>query len=268
MVVRKQSFGLKIAQAGYDVNNCPDYALAFNSSWPSLPVVKEITETVTPTPYLGSFWQLPNVTITHDLGFYALGDVWETGRNTNTGDIKTIRNNARLYLGLNSAYWQGGIFTSEPDPITVHIKIYNIDISKPIEYEYIKPPVYEIPYDNNFGLKIAKDNKSINSKDMRDFIIHTRCQSPAILTIRTEQDAVSNVISYTNPQGYTNWISGWLKTSVSNYYVLIPQQSQVYPKYTFSNGDTYTATISGTDKMSLVILRDPLLLAKTVEADY
>jgi hypothetical protein len=265
----KQTAGIKISQPGYDVNLAADYNLLFNSSWVSLQVIKEFTQVMTPT-FDGTWWNFSDVAFTHNLGFYAFADLWETNNINNTGSIKTIRNNGKLDLGNNDVLWHGDTFiTGQPNPITVSIKVYNLDISKQFEYEYIQPPTTKRQYDPTFGMKIVKYGKSIGSTDLRDFILHTRTQSPALLTVRTEKDVDANGnITFTNLQNYTNWIYGYWKGSHSVRYSLIPQQSQSYPKYTFVNGSTYTAALTAGDRLSLVVLRDPLIVAEKVNVVY
>lgn len=288
MTTPKQSFGIKIAQPGYSTDNAPDYALAFNSSWPSLPVVKEFDVTLQPT-FDGSFWSFASQTFTHNLGFWALADVWETNSpNSQTGLTQpanlTYRNNSALYLGLNECIWSSpyGFLSSQPQPMTVHVTVYNIDISKPVAYDYVQPPVVQAPYDPNFGMKIAKANKSIDSKDLRDFVVHTRAQSPAILSIITEASKdSSNAITYANPQGYTNWVSGYYRNffgfiSLSKqYYGYVQAQSQAFPNYQFLNGTTYSlflgssSTFPGNTAIgSLVVLRDPLFVPTVLDVTY
>lgn len=268
MATSQQSFGIKIAQPGYDVNTAPDYALSFNSSWPQLPILKQYTVTVTPI-LTGGFWSYDTQVFTHNLGFFAWSMVWETDAASNVGSIRTKRANKNLTISDNSVTWNPAIYnlvTVQPLPITVHVKVYNIDISKHVKYDYLQPPVVQTSYDPNFGLKVVKEGKSIDSKDMRDFIIHSRAQSPAILAILTEIDAVSNIVSYTNPQGYTNWVYGYVK--FGNNYLYTEAQGQSYPVYQFVDGKTYSISTQGTNKVSLVILRDPLFVAAKVDVTY
>ena len=270
MVVSKQTSGIKISAPGFDANICPDYDLLFNSSWVSLQLLKELTQTVVAT-FDGTFWNFPTVTLTHNLGFYAFADVWETNNSNDVGLIKTMRMNSKLSIGNNSVIWTGDTFiTGQPNNITINIKVYNLDISQQMAYNYIQPPVIQNKYDPSFGMKITKYGKSTSSNDMRDYILHTRAQSPAILAILTQDNVDSNgLISFTNQQNYTNWVYGYYKNSHTNYYQLIPQQSQAYPSYNFTNGNTYTAAyLGGGDKISLVVFRDPLLVPKQVQATY
>lgn len=270
MATDKQYFGIKVSQIGYDVNTAPDYSLAFNSSWPSLPIAKEFTVTLSPT-FDGTFWNFSTQTFTHGLGIYAWANLWETNGPNPVGAIKTQRVNTNLTLYKNKVVWAPyTLLSSQPSNITLHVKVYNIDISKPVAYQYINPPVTQSPYDPNFGIKVTKSGKDINSKDLRDFIIHTRAQSPAILSILTEKNADSNGnVTYTNPQGYTNWVYGYV--FFTDHYVYAPAQGQAYPIYQFINGTTYqisTKSAGSTYPVSIIVLRDPLFVPAKVQVTY
>lgn len=273
MVTQKQSAGIKVSQTGYSVDNAPDYALAFNSSWPSLPIVREFTVTINAT-FNGSFWVFADQTFTHGLGLYAWAHCWETNSPNAIGSIVTRRIDTNIIIGKNSVIWSGyGLLSSQPAALTIHVKVYNIDMSKPVAYEYVQPPVTQSPYDPNFGIKVTKEGKSIDSKDLRDFVIHSRAQSPAILSILTQANADSSGnVTYTNPQGYTNWVYGYVLFdlgSIGSFYTYAQAQGQAYPVYQFINGTTYQlSTLSGANNVSLLVLRDPLFVPAVVQVTY
>lgn len=268
MATNQQTAGIKVSQLGYDVNTAPDYALAFNSSWPSLPIAQEFTVTLVAT-FDGTWWNFPSQTFTHNLGIYAWANLWETNGPNPIGSIKTRRVNTNLTLYKNKVVWfPYTLMSVQPPNIILHVKVYNIDISQPVSYSYVQPPVSQSAYDPNFGIKLTKEGKSINSKDLRDFIIHSRAQSPAILTIITEKSADSSGnVSYTNPQGYTNWVYGYV--FFTDHYTYAPAQGQAYPVYQFINGTTYQiSTLNGAHPVSLLVLRDPLFVPGKVQVTF
>lgn len=281
MAIDRQYAGIKVSQTGYNVDTAPDYALAFNSSWPSLPIVREFTQTLTST-FDGFFWSYPDyVTFTHTLGMFAWAHLWETNGPGQVGAMKTRRVDTNLYLGKNSVVWQSpyNLSSTQLPSITLHVKVYNIDITKPVSYDYVQPPVTQSPYDPDFGIKVVKEGRSIDSRDLRDFVIHSRAQSPAILSILTELNADGGGnVTYTNPQGYTNWVYGYVAFTngaafgtTGSFYRYAQAQAQAYPVYQFVNGNTYqlsTKNAGNTYPVSLVVLRDPLFVPARVEVTY
>jgi len=288
----KQNVGIKIAEPGYDATTAPDYNLLFNSSWKQLPIIHEYTATVTATLSGGKYSYPPIKEFVHNLGFYALADLWITNDPFAPSTIKTTRKNLEVYIGKNSVVWYATAYQSfptDPGPITVHINVYNIDLSVEASYDYIQPNAASRVYDHDYGLKVAREGKAIDSTDMRDYILHTRCQSPAILTIINQDSSKLNAysipyIEYVNPQGYTNWVYGYVQqsnhaimtflgaTGGGDYYQMAAAQAQAYPTYNFIDGRTYqlllgygsTAYFPG----SLVVLRDPLIVPDQVEVTY
>jgi len=160
----------------------------------------------------------------------------------------------------------------------VCVKGYNLDITKAVDYTLPKYPAATQPYDSSVGIKVTKFGKGITSTDLRDFVLHSRAQSPALLSIITGTSA-NGVIYYNNPANYTPWTLAFYDDSNGNYQGLAPGSQQsgvifqlgsalvVAGRASTINGSLMNSIIT-TVNMSLVVLRDPLILAKAVEVQY
>lgn len=236
-------YGLKVSKAGFDALTAQDNDLLINSSWPSLQIVKVVNSTDT-TP------------IAHGLPYPTLAVLLVTG----------------------SAYFGTGMRPLNTDSTYVYpdagtVVIYNLDITKDIDYPYTSKPKTTISYDNNYGIKMVKKGSDITSTDMRDFILHSRCGSPMVLAVKTEETVSPDnptYIQYTNNLGYPSFVFGYVENEFlgSGVYQVAPPGGQAYP-ITFSNGTTSYVRIGVLGaRGSLIILRSPMFSSNPVEVTY
>lgn len=264
-----QTAGIKIAQPGFDARTCPDYELIFNSSWPTLAIAIDQTVNIT-TDATGAY------TFTHNLGFPCLAMAWVVSGNTTNGrTFPNITSTQLLFSGLT-----GQTLLSPNTAYTINVKCYNLDISIPQSYDYLQSAAIAQAYDPNYGIKITKQNKNINSKDLRDFILHSRAASPMVLAIVTEHSATVSsaslsILNYTNPQNYVPWAFGYVEQTSAGVtsYVFAPIANQAYPTFSYSSVSVRMSLITNggggyTGKGSLIILRDPLFVSSEVEVTY
>ena len=283
----KQDVGIKVSQSGYSTTNAPDYALTFSSSWPQVPIIKEFTQTVPVTitvdPTNGGYrYYAAGPVFTHNLGFFAFAQFWIGYTEPLTGKLSIIKpvdslgmfgskltNNTVIPLDYNGHFPTA---IAGPSQVTWHVKVYNFDITIARSYPYKQPPIVPQPYDKDYGIKIVKQNKQITSNDMRDFILHSRCQSPQIDSINIS-DASKNVI-YKNTTGYLNWVFGYFTNDGITYQELQPQGTNSSPNFFYGyGGDPNTYAIinvygGANYASSIVVLRDPLFVAKNIEVTY
>lgn len=271
-MLAKEDTGFKIAQAGYDATNCADYQLLFNSAWPSLPIARDITVTV-------PVFSIPiqPVTIAHKLGFYPMAFAYVSLNGVYQGRAGISQDgeaaNVELFIGKNNFYLLNNSLTNS---YTVNVKAYNIDLTQQQDFTQPLPSGVKTTYNPNVGMKVTKSGQDITSTDLRDFILHTRAQSPAILSVITQaSETISptagvNQISYTNPANYVNWIYAF-STSV-----LTPLEAGAYSSAEFT-GQTFGITVSGSSytllysppaDATLVVLRDPLVAPTNVQVTY
>lgn len=272
--------GIKITQAGVSVPYAADYQFVFNSDWPSLAIAFEKKIDV---PYNSS------VTVSHGLGFYPLTMGWtilngvSIGRTFATsGNLSGPENDVSLTFDDQNIYLtNNGIYNQVT--YTISIKCYNLDISKSVDYTLPQLPVFKHEYDPSAGIKVTKYGKSIGSTDLRDFILHSRAQSPAVLSIVTTPDSNGN-IGYNNPINYTPWTLAFVggPGQHTTFSPLAPGAQQA--GYAFSLLSKSQATTQGVPQAriyksfpltypnnsfgSLVVLRDPLVVPNTKTVTY
>jgi len=254
--VIQTNVGFKISKPGFDANKTAGSNLVFSSSWPSLPIAFETT-IVNPA----------SSTLAHNLKFPPFTFLFVTKADPSGVGTTSVRSIGQVD-SVNLYNLPTGTFT-------LNIKCFQLDISKDTDYNLAPGDVNQSPYDSNFGVKVAKPQKDINSKDMRDFSVHSRCQSPLILAVKTEATitagnlatGIGNVIQYANAGSKPVWVYGFIKQSTGRYKP-VPYYAQAYPR-TFTDGYTSYIGYSGTDiGATLVILRDPMFAPTSTTVQY
>lgn len=261
-----QDFGIKISKPFRDAQTAADYDLLFNSSWPSLPVAYEgnVEMTITAAPVITS--------ITHDLDFLPFTMYWVmfddivydvqlASITSSTAETDFIdRTNYNL---------------SSDKTATVHFKCFNIDITVNKEYPLLRATGVDSTYDPDYGVRLVRQGKDINSTDLRDYIMHSKAQSPAILSVVTEKDVqtsggTTDIFQYVNEGGYTAWCFGYGRdTTDQNKWVAANLYGQSEPRLVLTNDTTFRlATSSTANGGSLIVLRDPLFTSTDRSVTY
>lgn len=260
--------GLKISKPGYDASRTAGNNLVFSSSWPSLPIAFQTT-IANPITGLGA-----TATVNHNLKFPPFYFIWAIGTGpdglgtTSERMIIAQVDGNNLYLSDNS------LSSSQTNKLygasKLHIKCFQVDLSKDVDYALAPGDTFKAAYDPSFGVKIAKATKAIDSRDMRDFALHSRCQSPLVLAVKTEQTASPSnplTVQYNSKLKYPAWVYGFIRHSNLRYQ-LAPYYAQAYP-ITKTDGIlsyvTYTAPDIGA---TLVVLRDPMFAATQTTVQY
>jgi hypothetical protein len=249
---------LQVCQPGYDVNNCPDWAYLFNSDWPSLAQCVEFK-----VPTAGATFP---IVLTHNLGFPPLAIVYN--HFATAGGQSYGRGFPAL--GVTATTISVGLVTGD----YIVVRLYNVDISKEATYPLPQSAQAKLPYNSNFGIKYAKDNKLITSNDLNDFVIHSRAQSPAVLQVATEK---GKFFTNTNPgsQYAGPWIVYPLQTSYIPWVLMasLDSTSPVTYGYQSINAVEYINNkmvypLIGAAGGSLIVLRDPLFYPNIVRVVY
>lgn len=233
--------GFKIAKKDFDVNTAGDTDLLLSSSWPTLQVAFETTVTGQPQT-------------SHNLPFTPFTLTWVTSGGRTTKQVPDISSSTIFHTTA-----------------TTHIKCYNLDITKDVEYPFIKLPSSSTPTDPDFGIKMTKEGKSLDSEDLRDYLIHSRCQSPLVLAVKTEQSSSPHPtqgkqINYTSPYPAPSWVFGFVWIAANQRYFYAPYFSQAYPVTRISGNSYNLQFLNG--KASLIVLRDPFFAPQEIEASY
>jgi hypothetical protein len=285
--VASNSAGIRVTQIGVSEPYAADYQFVFNSDWPSLAIAYEV---VIDVPYTDGF--SISAQVTHGLGFYPLVMGWSflngvsIGRSfVASGNLSGPQNDVQISFDKQNIYFVNkGIYNALT--YTMSIKCYNVDISQGVDYTLPQFPTVKTPYDPTTGIKVSKNGKSIASNDLRDFILHSRAQSPAILSIVTQvttRPSGTKYIGYNNPAGYVPWVLGFVggPGQDSTYSPIAPGAQQ--SGYLFGLQSAAQATANGETQAllqgsflfrpnatfgSLVVLRDPLVLPNTLRVTY
>lgn len=237
-------YGIKISKIGFNALTASDKDLIYNSSWPSVQIIKVIECDGVTNKYK------------HNLTFPPFALLLSPSGGMDNLPVDEI-----------NIYSSGAVGDS--------IIIYNINLTIDVEYPYTTQQSENILYDYDYGIKMVKPDKNINSTDMRDYILHTRCGSPMILAVKTQETVSPNnptIVQYTNKIGYPTLNFGYVRVSVNNTlgsinydgnsrYYPAPLQSQAFP-WTVTDGIiTYESFSNGspTDGATLVILRNPVI---------
>lgn len=270
----KTDVGFKISKPGYDANKSAGSNLVFSSSWPSLNVVFETTITNTITSFAS-----PAITVAHGQTFPCFGFVWAIGPDTKSGlGNPAVRRIPAMYnvdsqnFYLNTAALSNletdFLFTATK----LHIKCFQLDLSKDIDYILAPGDSFRSPYDSSFGVKWVKPNKDINSTDLRDFAVHSRAQSALILAVKTQETndaSTPDTTQYTSKFRDPVWVYGFVRSTAGRYR-FAPLGGQAYPK-TATNGFTTSLQYlsgAGDNGATLVILRDPMFAPTSTAVTY
>lgn len=255
---------VKVAQPGWNVNIAPDWALVFSSAWPSLQIAFEQTITITPADDV--------IFVTHNLNYIPLTFAWITvnGINYGRGGDSVGMSSTQAFLTPQYGFTQD---------VTVSFRCYNLDITQEAEYPLPVSAAAKAAPDLTTGIKIVKQNppRNINSPNMNDFILNSRCQSPAVLTVATQTGQYFNTngsnpggmqIEYPLQTSYIPWVLG----AVSNGDAGEGSTYSIYPptdlNYNQSSNSLLLEFGDGNAGASLIILRDPLFYPNTVRVVY
>ncbi len=263
--------GIQISQIGVDLRYAADYQLIFNSNWPSLQVAFDArisvpAGTTVPTPH-GLYPIYPLTMGWAILNGVNKGRIFAPSENFESPaqiDVQLTFDNENVYLTNTSAI-----------DYEVAVKCYNLDISKQVDYTLPAPPTVKQIYDPTFGIKVVKYGRSIASTDLRDFILHSRAQSPATLSVVTEETSpvlgtgFASAIQYNNPPGYVPWVLAFINGPGSGlpYSPLAPGNQPSGYLFHLSTQSYIVNSVPPTYG-ALVVLRDPLFLPNTKMVTY
>lgn len=251
----KADYGIKIAKAGFDALTAADNDLLFNSSWPSVQIV--LVQSV-----------VSGDVVAHGLTFPPVAFI--------------IGGNGQTTVMYGQDVDATNVYPRDAGILVV----YRVDVSTDIEYPYTATQSINTAYNQDYGIKMVKAGGDIDSNDLRDYVLHSRCGSPLVLAVKTQETVNSvnpSVVQYTSGLGYATLNFGYAgvrsgqlsisgKAMGSNAYIFAPQGGQAYP-ITYTNGFTaYIDIISNSffnGNASVVCLRSPMFATtNTVQVTY
>lgn len=251
---------LKVARPGWNANTAPDWALVFDSSWPSLQIAFQATVTGP---------QAHNYTFTHNLGYPPLPMIWlnDTGSYALQG-TSFGRGGLAYSVSTTTLVLQPVVISTQ----TVTVVCYNIDISKDVIYPLPASAAAAQAPDLTTGIKIARSGRNINSPNMNDFILNSQCQSPAILQVATDAGQYYTTTGGTFGQNaiivplqtpYIPWITAAYKSAPGVYGF-----ANINSSLPTANGKNILFNLFGAVGGSLIIMRDPLVYPNQIKVVY
>lgn len=244
-------FGIKVTLPGVGVDTASDAQLLFNSSWPSLKIFKNIHV----TQIIPANRTMPTQIYNHGLGFVpAVVPYGGVGGSNTSNNIAEI---SRQNIGADPSNLYVLQGNTQPINLDIRLSILYLDITVPFTAPVINngPSSAAVP-DPDFGFKLSKNNRDVDSHDLRDFIIHTGARSPMIHAV-VPGVITGGSFSYTHDLPYDPMFFAF--TQSQGLYVLLNG---------FSGLTTIGSTISisglnGTP-VSIVILKDPFQITDNI----
>lgn len=261
-------FGIKASLPGKDVNDAGDSDLLSSSSWPTLKMYTSVFRPTTNSTEIGANG-LP-ILYKHNLGFVPaiipFGNAVGNGQGNNATQLYADLNRQNLAIDKYNVYYipPGGP-AGTPD---MGLSIFYLDIEKSFEAKNINTGTSSnIAIDNNYGIKMTKENADIDSNDLRDFIIHSSTRSPlvhAVVPGIATGDSIFKSFSYTHTLPYDPIFFAYTEVVYSG--------SLIENCYTLINGygglgtsnKTITITVGTQSRTSFVILKDPFSIDDNV----
>ncbi len=189
----KEDSGIKISQIGYNAKTAPDYGLIFNSSWRSQQIVAFYSHVMTTGDIPSNGYIIP-ITFTH-----GLGHVYHAESFILSGSDKSIIAPFPIFIAKNSVTFDANSsnFTIEKTETvkvgdTLIVLVYNIDIEKSSSYSFDFGEAGSASfYDRNVGIKAPSPSKSIDSSDLKDFLVHSRASTPMTMYVGTNNEILN-----------------------------------------------------------------------------
>lgn len=178
----KDDIGLKISLPQKNVNTAADQELIFNSAWPNLATYK-LVHVVTNAPP-----DVATVLFEHNLGFVPA--VFFYQKYFASGALVNTRSS--LIVDEKAVYIYPAAFGATTFvPVDDYLVISIIDIEQNVEYPTFKTATTrDLLLNTDYGLKVAKEGKSITSTSPRDYVFHSGARSPMVHSI-TWKDTTS-----------------------------------------------------------------------------
>lgn len=250
-------FGTKLSQPGFDVTEAGSQDLLFSSSFPLLKEEKTGL-------FTGSNSGAAQVMYEHNLSYHPFFLVQVnkgSGAEMDTDNLWCVDNN-KLYFRDSSIYkYRWTIY---------RLPLYESFISDNSQQQSVVPGGVS----NDFGIKFAKEGKSLKSDDLRDFSLHSRGRSPLIDSVSvkdwppgTTQHTAYHKLSYI-PLAFGFSMSGSSSSPRGT-------STQVFPSPQTNPGigrgtDYITIGSDATTslKTSIIILKDPFTTKDITKVNY
>lgn len=268
--------GIKVSQLGKSVENSKDYELLFSSSWPTLKIA-----------FQGSFTipdqAVDTIMFEHNLGYYPAFSLYYA--DDGFGVYASNYAGSERRIGINKTHLKFFTDTYRSGPLTIYYYIYLIDVELNFTAPKLDANSASSYYIKDYGFKIAKEGKDINSTDLRDYVIHSGTLTPTIHSVTTGNTLVIGEYSNTgeivvkHDLGYVPYYYAFYKyidydsiyipgiDRQNNYYFQVGGGHQTYPAIFITDVNSITVTLpapTGVNSInslgSIIVFKDPFEL--------
>jgi len=169
--------GVRLSQLGYDALDTDDRNLIYSSSWPLLKLHMSGTATIADT-------SVEQKIIDHNLGYPPVF-VWGSINNGNSivtgasGDYAEMFGPPTLFSVNSTSLYYDGFYGGVSTQIFYRIYRYDLTTNFTATDNFTGSSIQN-SLQSDYTFRISKDGKSINSTDMRDFVIHSDARSPMV----------------------------------------------------------------------------------------
>lgn len=264
--------GIKVSQEGKDAQDSGDQDLLFSSSWPNLKIIFNGRIKAT-TLELVQSGVSSGVVMKHNLGFVPFFIVYGIQEPSDFGSTST-KDEYRLKMDLPISADKTNIYISYPTggPSVASVDIGLIIFDLNIEENFKAPSINTGTSSGargggDVGIKVSKENKDVSSKDLRDFVIHSRTRSPMVHevfnVVPTESGSTASLkdFVYTHDLPYNPMFFIYGQASG---FILAPNDAYAFitsPYRLTTSQKTITLEdwVAG-KRVSIVVLKDPFIV--------
>lgn len=246
--------GAKGSVPGFNVNNVADYLLSFSSSWPLLKVEASGSASITLNAS-------PQTIYTHNLGWPPMYVIVQGG--------KIIASPPGIGVSSSVLAYDGNFATGSS--YSFYYYVFRLPLTTNFTAPVINDSVVPVEESHDYGIKVAKPGKSIDSTDLRDFALYTSSRSLMVHKVDYGATAfngsiytrtVSHGLGYT-PIGfcYMKFGSGLAGYNPDYFYSLNGPQGTQDAYYTLNSSSMVisevSAFVTSPADATAVILKDP-----------
>lgn len=236
--------GIKVALTE-DGLNSPDELLAFSSSWPTLKMVTIGRYWMGGVYDANGFFKIYE----HNLGFVPFVISYQLF----SGNINPMYNATGLtYFDNQAIYFAGGGSQGTSGVSGSPIIVFALDIEKPYKAPQVKTmgSAHGL-VTSDYGLKIAKEGKTIKSKDMRDFVMHSNTRTPLVHSVNVGVCGADNTVTFYHDLPYNPLFYVFMKRSTSS-----NKYFSLYSNQITTSGNSIQVYDAPGTQVSVVILKD------------
>lgn len=258
-----KNLGIRISQPFYDAETTDDKNLIFSSSFPTLKEEATGVYNINGLAHAGAFVPVfehklsyhPFFLVFDDEGKMRLGPEWQIDENN-------------LYFSDNTPLTTPTAGTGNFRWVVYRLPLFTAFKSKVEVGDSVASGVYSPDY----GIKVAKDGKDIDSTDLRDFTIHSKGRSPLVHEVSVKEWGPTEPLGnheVTPDFAYNPIAFGFTINKNSNKAYNMQNGSQSPPKLNRSDKRIFINSLgANTLKTSIIVFKDPFLAPVTKDIIY